>query len=66
MSRDSVATIVVPLVAIACCLAIPIVVAAGAGGVVLILGLSLPFAVAAVIIAWVVLRRHRAGRPRGR
>ncbi len=40
MNRDSLVTLVVPLVAIACCLAIPLPVSAGVGGTVLALGLN--------------------------
>ena len=61
MNRDSLVTLVVPLVAIACCLAITLLVSAGVGGTVLALGLGLPLAAGAVVVAWVVVRRHRMG-----
>ncbi len=61
MNRDSLVTLVVPLVAIACCLAIPLLVSAGVGGTFLALGLGLPLAAGAVVVAWGVVRRHRMG-----
>jgi len=61
VSRDTLVTVLVPLVAIACCLAIPLLVSAGVGATVLILGLGLPLAAGAVVVAWVVARRDRMG-----
>lgn len=61
MSRDSLVTVLVPLFAIACCLAIPLLVSAGVGATVLVLGLGLPLAAGAVVVAWVVVRRDRMG-----
>ena len=61
MNRESLVTMFVPLVAIACCLAIPLLVSAGVGATVLVLGLGLPLAAGAVVVAWVVVRRHRMG-----
>jgi|GEM_PF-2632599 len=61
MNRDSLVTLVVPLVAIACCLAIPLLVSAGVGATGLALGLGLPLAAGAVVAAWVVVRRRRMG-----
>jgi len=61
VSRDSLVTVLVPLVAIACCLAIPLLVSAGVGAIVLVLGLGLPLAAGAVVVAWVVARRDRMG-----
>ncbi len=42
MTRGSIATLVVPLVAIASCVAIPVVVSSGVGASVLVLGLGPP------------------------
>ena len=61
MSRGSLVTVLVPLVAIACCLAIPLLVSAGVGATVLVLGLGLPLAAGTVVVAWVVVRRRRMG-----
>ena len=42
MNRDSIATLVVPPVAIVCCLGLPILASVGVGATVLVLGLGLP------------------------
>ena len=61
MNRESLVTVFVPLVAIACCLAIPQLVSAGVGTIVFALGLGLPLAAGAVVVAFAVVRRHRMG-----
>lgn len=61
MNRESLVAGAVPLIAIACCVAIPVVVSSGVGASVLVLGLGPPLALAAVVIAWFAVRRHRMG-----
>ena len=61
MSRESLVTVFVSVVAIACCLAIPLLVSGMVGATVLALGLGLPLAAGAVVVAWAVVRRHRMG-----
>jgi len=62
VTRDSLAGSSVVLLAAACCLAFPIVLSAGAGAAAWVLGLGLPLALFAVLVAWVVVRRRRGGR----
>ena len=59
MKRDSPATLVVPLVAIVCCLGLPILASVGVGAAVSVLGLGVPLALVAVGVAWIAVRRHR-------
>lgn len=59
MNRDSLATVAVPLVAIACCLGLPILASVGVGATVLVFGLGLPLALVAVGVAWIAALRHR-------
>ena len=59
MNRDSLATVAVPLVAIVCCLGLPILASVGLGATVLVLGLGLPLALVVVGVAWIAARRHR-------
>lgn len=66
MNRDRLATLGVPLVAIVCCLGLPILASVGVGATVLVLGLGLPLALAMLLAVWVTVRRHRlssAARP---
>ena len=66
MTRGSIATLVVPPVAIVCCLGLPILASVGVGATVLVLGLGLPLALAMLLAVWVSVRRHRlssAARP---
>jgi hypothetical protein len=49
MNRDSLATLVVPLVASACCLGLPIIASVAVGATVLVLGLGLPI-IASVVV----------------
>ena len=55
---DRVATIAIPVVAILCCLGLPLVVAAGAGAFVWIFGAGVPLVVLAAVGAWVVARQR--------
>ena len=63
MNRDSVATVAVLLMAVACCLGLPILASVGVGATVMVLGLGLPLALVAVGVAWIAARRHRRLRP---
>jgi hypothetical protein len=59
MIRDSLAGTSVALLAAACCLGFPIVLSAGAVAGAWALGLRLPLALLTILVAWVVVRRHR-------
>jgi len=63
MNRDSLATVAVPLVAVVCCLGLPILASVGVGATVMVLGLGLPLALVALGVAWIAARRHRRLRP---
>ena len=61
---DRVATISIPIVALVCCLGLPLVVAAGAGALVWIVGAGVPLVVLAAVGAWLFARRRtRPDRP---
>ncbi|MDO8484613.1 MAG: hypothetical protein Q7S35_06675 [Candidatus Limnocylindrales bacterium] len=62
MNRDRLVTLAVPLLAIACCLGLPILASIGASATVLVLGLGLPLALAMLLAVWVAARRHRMVR----
>lgn len=62
MNRDSLAMVAVPLVAVACCLGVPILASVGVGAAVLVLGLGLPLALAMLLAVWVAVRRLRRMR----
>ena len=55
---DRFATIAIPVVALICCLGLPLVLAAGAGAFVWIVGAGVPLVVLAVVGDWVVARRR--------
>ena len=63
MNRDSLAMVAVSLVAVACCLGLPILASVGVGAAVLAVGLGLPLALVAVGVSWIAARRHRRLRP---
>ena len=60
---DRVATISIPIVALVCCLGLPLVAAAGAGAL-WIVGAGVPLVVLAAVGAWLFARRRtRPDRP---
>lgn len=65
---DRVATIAISAVALVCCLGLPLVLAAGAGALVWIVGAGAPLVILAALGAWVFARRgpdRTHGRPAG-
>lgn len=56
--RDLVAPLVLPLVAVLCCLAVPLILSAGVGVLALVVGAGVPLAGAAAAGAWLVTRKR--------
>ena len=54
---DRIASIAIPAIAIVCCLGLPLVLAAGAGAFVWIVGAGVPLVVLAAGGAWLFARR---------
>ena len=63
---DRVATVAIPVVALVCCLGLPLVLAAGAGALVWIVGAGVPLVVLAASGAWVFVRRGTRSNDRSR
>ncbi len=59
--RDFLAVLLFPALALACCVGLPLVVAAGAGGVLWLVGAGLPL-VLAVLVAGLIAQRWRHRR----
>lgn len=55
---DRVATIGIPVVALVCCLGLPLVLGAGAGAFVWIVGAAVPLVVLAAVGTWAFARRR--------
>ena len=55
---DRLAALGIPVVAIVCCLGLPLALSAGAGGLALIAGAGLPLVALVAVGAWLVARRR--------